>query len=354
MLNIALGTGLCMPLVSCSEHGEGVIRDEKVITSDEHWERDVLVQGVVKVQNGATLTIAEGVTVAFADGAKLVVGNDGNATIKIMGSARRPVRISGGDGIYLLNTSTTSGISHCTISGAGLSGGNALSINRLNFHISHLMVVKGGAVEIKEHVYEGAIDGLTVDCNASAALSVPADYRGFIQRLDVGGKMIHLRSGGNSPSLELESGASYLVTARIELEGDLNFDQVNIQFTSGAGLLIGTRYGATMARLIGSTFSSHDRKQWRGIVFGSQVLPKSRMEGCTVSDAEIGLSLMSDQPFTVRNCKFPNNKIPIKLIRGSGWNTQTIADNNVVPGGEGGISLTSNRQPEDSVRRSAR
>lgn len=351
---IALALVPALPMSSCSEPVDGLIHEEKVISSDERWEHDMMVKGNVKVQNGATLTIAAGVRVTLATGTRILVGNDGVATIKIEGTASRPVRISGGDGLQIIRSSASSSISHCFIADAGGSDGNALSINKLNFPIDNLTIRGGGGVEIKGLLFGGKISGLTIDCDNPIALSVPADYRQYIEGLSVGSKMVHLRNGGNSPSLELDSEVTYAVTNEVELQGDVTISDVNIYFAPNASLSVGNKFIPTKVTFVHSNFMASPEGQWNGILFGGSVTAKSRMVDCKVSGAKVGIMLMSESTFTVSGCDFSNNAVPVRLVRGSVWDPGTIAGNNVIPGGVGGISLTSKgarMNPDERVAR---
>lgn len=343
--HIAIAVVLTLPMSSCSEPMDELIREEKVISTDERWDRNVEVQSQVKVQKGATLTIAEGVAVTFSENAGLVVGQDGEATIKIEGTARRPVRISGGKGVQLLNASSSSIIRHCTIFDARNHEDNALTVNVLRFPIEDLKVMAGGGVAIKSQLLGGEIKGLTINSETPIALSVPADYRGFIENCQLGkGNIIHLISGGNSQSINLDGVYTYLVTSNLEIDGRLVISSANLKFKADAGLTVGNRLGSTTVEFDNSEFSAYeDGERWAGIVFGYNVAEGSRMKNCKVSGAKIGIMLMSESTFTVSGCDFSNNDIPVNLVRGSAWKPSTIADNNTIPGGSGSIKLTSSR-----------
>lgn len=337
---VALCWMVAFALPSCMDMKEDVIVSEKIISGDEHWTSDVKIDGVVKVQRGATLTVEPGVTISFGERGSLVVGNDGPAVINIAGTSKKPVRFDGGRGIQLLNVDGSSQISHCRLS--NMRGGDySLSVLGLSFRMKEVEVSDGGGVSIKESLAGGRIDGLTIRTSKDIALSVPANYKEFIGDLSVTSGMIHLAGGGNGLTVDLDGALPYLVTTQLNLEGEVKISGATIYFDTDASLELGARQPTNATLKNVKFYATPTGQRWRGLTFGSGVNVTSRMEGCEVKGARIGVSLYSDNVFTIKNCDFNGNDVAVQIMRNTAWNAASIASNNTVPGGTTGINRAS-------------
>lgn len=344
---------LALLLQSCSPiDGDRTFGEEKVIARDEQWSGMVRIKDNVKVQNGATLTIEAGTVVTFEGKGMLVVGNDGAANIRIEGTSSKPVQIERGDGIQLIQIGRNSKISNCQLINVGSANGYALRVREVfGFPIDNLEIKGGGGVELaKEGIDGGEINGLKIRCENPIALSVPADYKRFIKKLDIQGKQIRLNGGGNS-TVNLDGESAYLVDQPIYLDDKVTISGATMYFSANAGLQIGNRGIPTIAHLEKSTFLMRGNGKWQGITFGSQVQRESSMTKCTVSGAKVGVSLYSDVKFTIVGCDLSHNDHAVKAIKSSGWDATTIASDNIIPGGKNGVELTSKKDTSLPIMR---
>lgn len=351
-LSVVMGAMLALLLQSCSPiDNDKTFGEEKVIARDEQWSGVVRIKDNVKVQNGATLTIEAGTVVTFEGKGMLVVGNDGAANIRIEGTSSKPVQIEGGDGIQLIQIGKNSKISNCRFTNVGSADGYALKVREaFCFPIENLEIKDGGGVELaKEGIDGGEINGLKIRCENPIALSVPADYKRFIRNLDIQGKQIHLNGGGNS-TVNLDGESAYLVDKPIYLDDKVTISGATMYFSANAGLQIGNRGIPTIAHLEKSTFLMRGNGKWQGITFGQHVQRASSMTKCTVSGAEVGVSLYTDVTFTIVGCDLSRNDHAVKAIKGSGWDATTIADNNKT-GGKNGVELTSKKDTSLPIMR---
>ena len=170
---------------------------------------------------------------------------------------------------------------------------------------------------------------------------MPANYKEFIGDLSVTRGMIHLAGGGNGLTVDLDGALPYLVTTQLNLEGEVKVSGATMYFDTDASLELGARQPTNATLKNVKFYAAQGGLRWRGLTFGSGVNVTSRMEGCEVKGARIGVSLYSDNVFTIKNCDFNGNDVAVQIMRNTAWNAASIASNNTVPGGTTGINRAS-------------
>ncbi len=173
----------------------------------------VTIQGQYRIEGGS-LTLAAGVELRFEAGAVLDVGRANPSTLRVLGTADRPVKMTGQSwlGVRLHGQATGSDIQHLVIENAGESQRAALWI---------------AAEDVK-------ISGLAISGAPELSLELAAERNIEVRGAKLAGARVVARAtpqtAGGLHELELEPGASVAVVAgRIDSDAEWSVPALRVE-----------------------------------------------------------------------------------------------------------------------------
>ena len=311
-------------------NGVGSLRIER----DTIWKSDnpILLEGTLHIE-GATLTIEAGTTIRMGERAKIMVGEQKKAGLRILGTANQPVRItaqskeSSWRGIHFLKNNGNSRIHFLELQRAGQGDTYALSFQNLNFLVtdSQLLDCEGNAINIQQcaattepylrNIYIQAAHGFAIYGHASLLSALG----GGLKLTSPNG--IYLTGG--SLSLKRCTFYNYNCPYVVKSEIAINAEEVTIppntrfEFERDGALNFG-QFTTTRIHADNVTFTSRSTTKnpgtWQSVIVNTYVLgAQSYFRKCTFEaggggEVEGALVVYDVKDLEVSNSHFAHNR----------------------------------------------